>query len=287
MPTIMWGLKVNQEYADLLPKLSTKEYNFIKQSLKRRGRGGGLAFLRKYPIIVNTQGVILDGYHRFRACQELGLESKLNLDPYGFQYGREGQSHVEFAWAVEFNRPWWQRPSNESLTLSYKGGDNKIMEILFIVNCNMRRTSRKLNKFQRVELALKVKSILENIAADMAETSTYTQEKLKTHVPLVGPEKGIPTFYLPYGRQMQELGKLVGVGYNTVKMILAILDPRNNISEEVIQKVRLGQKKINEAFFEMLGEKTHKLQLKLEERKREQNRNQYNCSSANRWIDSK
>jgi hypothetical protein len=68
----MSKLKINQEYADLLPKLSVKEYEFIKQSLKRKGRGGGMDFLRKYPIIVNTEGVILDGYHRFKACQELG-----------------------------------------------------------------------------------------------------------------------------------------------------------------------------------------------------------------------
>jgi hypothetical protein len=84
---------------------------------------------------------------------------------------------IDLAWRVEFNRSWWAQSSAERYTLSWKGGDSKIHEILFIVNCNMRQTSRNLNKFQRVELAMKVKSILETIAADMAEASTDIKEK--------------------------------------------------------------------------------------------------------------
>jgi hypothetical protein len=45
----------------------------------------------------------------------------------------------------------------------------------------MRRTYRNLNIFQRVELAIKVESIIEKIAADMAEASTDIKEKKKTY----------------------------------------------------------------------------------------------------------
>jgi ParB-like chromosome segregation protein Spo0J len=69
-------VKINEEYVDLLPKLSEEEYESLKSSIRKNG----LRFLNKHPIIVNNQGVILDGYHRFKACQELGLESKLDLD---------------------------------------------------------------------------------------------------------------------------------------------------------------------------------------------------------------
>ena len=43
-------LKLNQEYADLLPKLSIEEYESLKRSIKKYG----LKFLNKYPIIVSN-----------------------------------------------------------------------------------------------------------------------------------------------------------------------------------------------------------------------------------------
>jgi hypothetical protein len=245
-------IKINEEYADLLPKLSEEEYGSLKSSIKKNG----LRFLNKYPIIINNQGVILDGYHRFKACEELGLVSKLDLD---IDVNKQnGGSHIDLAWRVEFNRSRWPWSSDERQTLSWKGGDSKIHEILFIVNCNMRQTSRNLNKFQRVELAIKIKSIIEQIVADIAESSTDIKEKKNIYVPLVGQNRGIPTFYIPQGRAMQELGNLVGVGYNTVKKVLSILD---NAPEEVQQRVRTNQMSITEAFNQVLEEAIHRLEL--------------------------
>jgi hypothetical protein len=186
------------------------------------------------------------------------LESKLKVDPYGFQRGREGRSHVEFGWVVEYNRSWWPWSCDEPLTLSYNGGDSKILEILFIVNCNMRRTLRNLNKFQRVELALKIESIL---ASNVAQSSTDIIEKKKIYVQVAGREKGIPTAYISDARQRQDLGKLVRVGNDTVRKVLCILE---HTPEQVIQKVRSGQKNISEAYFEMLEAKVHELQLERE-----------------------
>jgi ParB-like chromosome segregation protein Spo0J len=62
-------ITTNQEYANLVPPLSAEEYESLKQSIKQNGLW--------VPIVVNSQGVILDGHHRFKACQELGIkESK-------------------------------------------------------------------------------------------------------------------------------------------------------------------------------------------------------------------
>jgi ParB/RepB/Spo0J family partition protein len=108
-------LKTNQEYASLVPELSTEEYESLKQSIKENGLW--------IPIVVNKDGVILDGHHRYKACQELGVK-----EPY---------------------------------KTVIKEFEDELHEKMFVINCNL--TRRQLNNFQRTEVALKSKSILEEI----------------------------------------------------------------------------------------------------------------------------
>jgi ParB-like chromosome segregation protein Spo0J len=61
----MSKIMVNPEYASLVPELSPEECESLKQSIKE---ANGLYV----PIIANEDGIILDGHHRFKACQELG-----------------------------------------------------------------------------------------------------------------------------------------------------------------------------------------------------------------------
>lgn len=63
--------KVNQEYQKLLPPLSHSEYEALKTSIKENGLYS--------PITVNKEGVILDGYHRYKACVELGVEARYEV----------------------------------------------------------------------------------------------------------------------------------------------------------------------------------------------------------------
>jgi ParB-like chromosome segregation protein Spo0J len=58
-------ITISWEYASLVPKLSSQEYEFLRQSIKQNGL--------YIPIIVNQNGVILDGHHRYKICQELGI----------------------------------------------------------------------------------------------------------------------------------------------------------------------------------------------------------------------
>ena len=63
-------LKTKQEYASMVPELSKEEYESLKQSIKENGLW--------VPIVVNNDGVILDGHHRYKACKELGIK----IEPY-------------------------------------------------------------------------------------------------------------------------------------------------------------------------------------------------------------
>ena len=59
----------NNEYTSLVPVLSTQEYETLKQSIKEDGL--------YVPIILNQDGILLDGHHRYKACQELGKEPRI------------------------------------------------------------------------------------------------------------------------------------------------------------------------------------------------------------------
>ena len=63
--------KINPEYEALLPKLTKEQYEALKESIRKDGQYD--------PIIVNKEGVILDGYHRYRICQEVKIEPKFTV----------------------------------------------------------------------------------------------------------------------------------------------------------------------------------------------------------------
>jgi DNA modification methylase len=63
------GIIIDDEYSKLVPPLTEKEYEGLKLSISIDGQ--------HFPIIVNEQGIILDGHHRFRACKELKIEPKI------------------------------------------------------------------------------------------------------------------------------------------------------------------------------------------------------------------
>ena len=105
------------EYRALVPTQSDQEYQSLKQSIKENG------FWESHPIVINSQGIILDGHHRHRACQELGIEPRVTI--------------------MKF--------------------ENMPQEKLFVIDSN-ERGRRHLSIFQRIELALARKPILQEIA---------------------------------------------------------------------------------------------------------------------------
>jgi ParB-like chromosome segregation protein Spo0J len=70
---IVMNVKLNPEYEKIAKSfpMSREEYEALKESIKKEGL--------YYPIIVNEEGEILDGYHRYKACLELGIEPKFEV----------------------------------------------------------------------------------------------------------------------------------------------------------------------------------------------------------------
>jgi len=57
-----------------VPPLTPAEYEALKESIRINGQLN--------PIIVNPEGYILDGVHRYRACMELGVEPKYIIEKF-------------------------------------------------------------------------------------------------------------------------------------------------------------------------------------------------------------
>jgi len=64
-------LKINEEYARLVPPLPKPDYEELKESIEKDGL--------YYPITINEKGEILDGHHRFQICSELGIEPETDI----------------------------------------------------------------------------------------------------------------------------------------------------------------------------------------------------------------
>ena len=60
------SIKISPEYKQIAPEMSQKEFQALKESIKQHGL--------YFPIIVNNDYFLLDGHHRYRACQELGIK---------------------------------------------------------------------------------------------------------------------------------------------------------------------------------------------------------------------
>jgi 16S rRNA G966 N2-methylase RsmD/disulfide oxidoreductase YuzD len=102
-------IRFHPEYEKIVPKLKPEEYQELKSSIAENGL--------YYPIIINKDGFILDGHHRFKACNELGI---LKL--------------------------------KETTKFEVKSFDSKYSERIFVIDTNL--TRRQLEPYSRVELVL-------------------------------------------------------------------------------------------------------------------------------------
>jgi len=58
---------IKEDYEKLVPPMSEKEYQALKQSIKKQGKN-------MIPVIINQDDTLLDGHYRLKAGTELGIE---------------------------------------------------------------------------------------------------------------------------------------------------------------------------------------------------------------------
>jgi hypothetical protein len=197
-------ITINQQYANLVPPLLVEKYESLKQSINQNDLWD--------PIVINSQGVIFDGHHRFKACQELGIKPK-------------------------------------TVTKDFP---DKLHEQMFVIDSNLRR--RHLNNFQRTELALKSKSILEEIAKCNSRSNLKQQQQLHENVPTdrnltVGSAGESAAHSMIGGRVDEQIAKKAGVSRDTVRKVEAIQEAaqQNPNLKYVVECARRGEMSVNEA----------------------------------------
>jgi ParB-like chromosome segregation protein Spo0J len=132
-------IKINKEYASLVPQLTSEEYESLKESIKQDG-----LFV---PLIINKDGVLLDGHHRYKACKELG---------------------------IEISQP----------DCKVKEFQNKLDEKLFVIDCNLNRrpskgyTQREIAQTLQIAIATVNKDISFLRQQAKANIEKYVNEKL-------------------------------------------------------------------------------------------------------------
>lgn len=94
-----------EEYAALVPALSINDFKALKISIKEYGQ--------YLPIDVNEDLVILDGYHRYKVCQELGITPKITTRKFENQL-------LEKKFIIEINRNRRQLTPFQRIELEYK-----------------------------------------------------------------------------------------------------------------------------------------------------------------------
>jgi len=107
-------LQINQKYLDLVPRPEPSQINSLRNSIQEDGQ--------QISIIVNPQGIILDGHTRFSICKELNIEPKYTIKKFPSL-----QKEKEFVVSTNLNRrqltlfergellfSWWKEEKKRS-----------------------------------------------------------------------------------------------------------------------------------------------------------------------------
>jgi 16S rRNA G966 N2-methylase RsmD len=100
------AIRINDEYNQLISPLTSEEYEILKKSIKKN-KGNVV------PIIVNRQGVILDGHHRYKICKELGIDPKIEIKEFA-------DSFEEKEFIININRNRRQLNTSQIVILALK-----------------------------------------------------------------------------------------------------------------------------------------------------------------------
>ena len=65
---------IDEEYRQIMPELPDTQYKELKESIKTNGQYVAITVVKR-----GNRYAILDGHHRFRVCQELGITPKIEV----------------------------------------------------------------------------------------------------------------------------------------------------------------------------------------------------------------
>lgn len=97
-------ITISDNYYNLVPRPTLEERKALKESIIIHGQ--------REPIIINENGVILDGHTRFEICSDLGLEPKYRIEKFETET-------LEIGYVIEANLKRRHLTSFQKIELSY------------------------------------------------------------------------------------------------------------------------------------------------------------------------
>lgn len=144
-------IKINPEYSNFVTPLSKLEYELLKNSISNKGL--------HFPIVVNSDGVVLDGHHRYRICKDLGVEPEVQVKKFGNKI-------LEKLFIIDANLKRRHLNNFQRLELECK------MEAIYIERAKI----RKLSKLKFVKNKLNP-SLAQNYANDNNDDNSKEEEE--------------------------------------------------------------------------------------------------------------
>ena len=193
-------IKIKQEYSKIVPDLTEKEYSDLKESVKENGQW--------VPIIINKEGIVLDGHHRFKVCQELGILPKYEI----------------------------------------KELENEFYERLFIIDCSLKRRNLNKFQIIALELQREglLSEISKQIKESTYPTKGQKGFQPISNVPLISEEHKPHTKKDYLEREtISKLAKHAGVGRDTIAKVRLINEKGTEKQKEDLEK---GKTTINKVY---------------------------------------
>jgi 16S rRNA G966 N2-methylase RsmD len=214
-------ISIKKEYLKQIPSLSGSEFESLKQSIKEQGL--------HVPVIVNKQGIVLDGHHRFRACKELGIPLQYHTEEFK-------DSLEEKQFLIEVNLRRRQLNEFQRVEIGYS-----------LENIEKERAKRRMSLGgQRVGLANKKEehdnnNVVERRVASMDATLEPCEEKGKV-AEIIAKKIGVSTTTYERGKKIIEKGT-EDQKNNLRKDIIGITNVYNQIrrqeqKEDLIRQVQ-------------------------------------------------
>ena len=123
-------ITILEKYREMVPPLGEKEKEALKSDIQKNGL--------HYPGIINKDGVLLDGHHRYDACKELGLEF-----PCTTKYFNDDLDEAEFVISINLLRRHLNTYQRTVLAINLEKIES---ERIKISEANRKSTSSDLNE---------------------------------------------------------------------------------------------------------------------------------------------
>jgi N6-adenosine-specific RNA methylase IME4 len=220
------------KYQDFVPDIRREEYEALKNSIKDKGL--------HLPIIVNQKNnVLLDGHHRYRVCQELGIEPRFETKMFEDEF-------EEKEFVIEINLKRRQLPEWEKLELALK------LEDIYKEKAIIRRFNNLKNvNVKEIITSSSSLSMLPNDSVDDDDDDKNNNNKDDNN----NEEEG---------RVVEIVSKKLGL---SPRKIYRYKNVMKNGSEEIQEKVKSGQMSVSYADKSIRRAQSHQQTSKLPEGK--------------------